>query len=248
MRRMATVWERRNQEVLLAALPVALDGLAAVAVAATVVPLGARLQQPAGWNAALLVALYVLFCVGVYLIRKLQPGADGRWRPPGWFMDPRLRGGLGLVFGLLMMTTLAYQLGYFAALNETAVTALGEGDSSVFFLYGPGAWLGFSMLVILVLAFPVQESVRPGTTRYVVVAGLGLLLTNGMLLLAAAQARAMAEALGRVGGITAVVATFAALTLSFLPPRLLYLDKQPHLSSLASFILLLLSATWLAAV
>jgi hypothetical protein len=133
-------------------------------------------------------------------------------------------------------------------MQDIAVTTMGEGESSALLVYGPGAWLGFSMLVILVLAFPVNANVQPGTTRYMSFAGLGLLFTNGMLLLAAAQARAMAEALGRVGGITAVVVVFLALAISFVPARLLYQDKQPALSGLASFGLLLLFATWLAAV
>ncbi len=238
-----------RQAHLLALLPVAIDALTLLALLLTLPPLAARLLQPNGWNAALLVTLYTLFCLGVYLIRKLQPQPDaGRWAPPAWFMAPRVRGILGALFGLLMMTTLAYQLGYFASLNDPVVAFMGEGDSSAFMVYGPGAWLGFSMLVILVLAFPVSATIPPGTPRYPLIAALGLLCTNAMLLIAAAQARAIAESFDRLGSITAVVATFAALLLSFLPARLLYQDRQPYLSGLLSFALLLLAATWLAAV
>lgn len=233
---------------IMVALPALVDGLTAVVLIVLLPGLMGRLLQPGGWNAALLVTLYVFFCVGVYLIRKLLPEPEaGHWGPPAWFMDPRVRGLVGAVFGLLMMTTLAYQLGYFAALDEASLRTMGEGDSSVFFLFGPGAWLGFSMLVILVLAFPVNATVAPGTRRYTLFATLGLLFTNSLLVLVTAQARAVAQSSGRMDSITAVVAIFAALLLSFAPARLLYQDRQPHLSGLISFGLLILLATGVAA-
>lgn len=233
---------------VMVALPVLVDGVTAVALILLLPGLARRLLQPGGWNAALVVVAYIFFCIGVYLIRKLLPQAlEGSLRPPEWLMDRRVRGVLAVLFGLLMMSTLAYQLGYFAALDEAALRTMGEGDSSAFLVYGPGAWLGFSMLVILVLAFPVNASVPPETPRYVLLAGLGLLACNGMLLVVTAQARAMVEMLGRVGGITAVLAVFVALLLSFGPARLIYHDRQPHPSGLVSFALLLLLATTLAA-
>lgn len=231
--------------MLMAALPVVADGLLAVVMLLTLPVLTARLEAPAGWNALLLVALYVLFCIGVYLLRKLEPQVEvGRWQPPDWLMRPQIRGVLAALFALLMMTTVSYQLGFFDAVLEVGVGDLQEGSSASLFVFGPGAWLGFSMLYILILAFPVQASVRPSSSRYTVLALLGLLLGNGMLLMAVAQARAMVLALGWDGSLFTMLLAFAALVVSFAPPRLVYQSRQPYLSGLVSLTLILLAGAW----
>lgn len=234
-----------SRSPLMPFLPVIADGAAFLALLLWLPALSLELAQPSGWNALLLVVLYVLFCGGVYLIRKLeaQPGI-GRWSPPAVLLDRKVRGVLAFLFGLLMMTTVAYQLGYFAAIQSIRAAALDEGSSSALFVYMPGALLGFSMLYILVLAFPVQVNQPPGNYRYAAVALLGLILANGMLLFTAAQARAISAVLGLPSGAGAALLSFLVLLISFAPPRLLYQYRQPTLSGAVSFAILLLAATW----
>lgn len=222
----------------MAALPPLVDGLTAVLLLVWLPDLSQRLVEPSGWNALLLVVLYILFCIGVYLSRKLLP-QPGRWPPPDWLMNPRVRGALGLVFALLMATTFAYQLGYFQAIFDLRAGLLEEGSTAAFLVYAPGAWLGFSLLVILVLAFPVDASIPPHNGRYALVALLSLILTNGMLLFTAGQARAMMEGLDLTPGPGAALLVLLALLLSFFPARTHYQSRQPFLPGWLSYAALL---------
>jgi len=230
---------------LMTALPVIADGAAFLALLLWLPSLSMKLVQPSGWNALLLVVLYILFCTGVYLIRKLEPQPGiGRYAPPAILLNSKVRAVLAFLFGLLMMSTVAYQLGYFATIQSLSAATLNEGNSSALFVYMPGALLGFSMLYILVLAFPVQANQTPGSNRYAIVALIGLILANGMLLFTASQARAIGIALGLAPGAGAALLSFLVLLISFAPPRLLYQYRQPTLSGLLSFAILLLAATW----
>mgnify|MGYP001815066408 CR=1 FL=1 len=238
-----------NQNRWLAALPPLVDGAAAAALFMWVPALSEGLIQPSGWNALLLLLLYVLFCIGVYLSRKLLPDLkQGRWLPPSWLMDPRMRGALGVIFALFMTTTFAYQLGYFEAIYQIRAGLLEEGSTAVFFVYAPGAWLGFSLLVILVLAFPVNANIVPGDGRYPWFCLISLLLTNALLLFSTAQIRAMINGLGVSPGPLLWLLVFAALALSFLAPRVIYQSRQPYLSGWLSFALLIILAVFAAVI
>jgi len=229
----------------MAFLSIVADSAAFLAMVLWLPGLSSKLAQPSGWNALLLVLFYTLFCTGIYLIRKLEPQAgNGRWSPPTVFLNPKVRGVLAFLFGLLMMTTIAYQLGYFATIQSIRAATLNEGSSSALFVYMPGALLGFSMLYILVLAFPVNANLPPGSNRYATVAFFGLILANGMLLFTTAQARAIVTALNLPPGAAVYLASFLVLLISFAPPRLLYQHKQPYLSGLLSFVILLLFSAW----
>lgn len=243
---MVTTETKQETNWLTAALPVIVDGLTAVALLIWLPGLAQRLIEPSGWNALLLVVLYVLFCIGVYLSRKLLP-QPGRWPPPDWLMNPKVRGLLGLVFALLMTTTFAYQLGYFRAIFDLRAGLLEEGSTAAFLVYAPGAWLGFSLLVILVLAFPVNASIAPENGRYALVALLSLVLTNGLLLFTAGQTRAMMEGLGLTPGLGAALLVLLALVLSFFPARMHYQSRQPHLLGWLSYTVLLVLVAILGA-
>jgi hypothetical protein len=226
-------------------LPVLADGVAFLAMLIWLPPLSLKLMQPSGWNALLLVLLYSLSCIGVYLIRKLEPQPGiGRWSPPTIFLNNKVRGALAFLFGLLMMTTVAYQLGYFSTIQSIRAVTMNEGNSSALFVYMPGALLGFSMLYILVLAFPVQANQPPGSNHYATVALLGLILANGMLLFTTAQVRAIVIALDLSPETGVALVSILVLLISFGPPRLLYQQRQPYLSGLVSLAILLLFATW----
>jgi len=226
-------------------LPVIADGLSFLAALAWLPVLSLSLNEPSGWNALLLVLFYILFCSGVYLIRKLEPDREIRgWSPPKILLEPKVRGVLAFLFGLLMMTTVAYQLGYFASIQSIRTAGLDEGGSSALFVYMPGALLGFSMFYILVLAFPVQENVAPRGWRSAILIMLGLIFINSMLLFSSAQARAVVGEMGLAGSIWTWLGALAVLIISFAPPRILFQSKFPDKSGALSFALLLLTASW----
>lgn len=237
----------RESNLLMALLPLLVDGGAAIILLLWMPVLSARLLEPSGLNALLLVILYVLFCIGVYLSRKLLPQAgNARWLPPAWLMNPKVRGALGLLFALFLTTTFAYQLGYFESLFQIRAGLLNEGATAAFLVYAPGAWLGFAMLVILVLAFPVDTNVPADSNRYAVLALLSLIFTNSLLLFTSAQSLAMISGLALSPGMGLWLLVLAALTLSFLPARAIYQSRQPTLGGWLSFALLLLLASYLA--
>lgn len=238
---------RREINLFMTILPVVTDFAAAVALFFWLPTLSARLTEPSGLNALLLISLYILFCLGVYFSRKLLPQPEaGAWAPPDWFMNPKLRGALGLVFAFFMATTFAYQLGYFEAIFQISAGMLEEGSTAAFFVYAPGSWLGFSMLVILVLAFPVDSTISPVSHRYEIFAFLSLVFVNGLLIFSTAQTKAMFLGLKLSPGAATWLVVLGAFLISFLPARAIYQSRQPYLSGWLSFLILLLLAVFLA--
>ena len=243
------ILEQINSKSKTTALAPALaDVLALIVGILWLEPLSKQLGQPSGLNALILVLLYILFSCGVFLLRKLKMDSFlTGWRPPGFLLDRRVRAVLAFLLGLLMMTTMAYQLGYFASILNVRSAGLDEGSSSALLVYMPGALLGFSMLYILVLAFPVEENVQPGSKRAPIYAFLGPLFVNGLFLFSVAQARVLSEEFNFSSTIFAWAAALIILAISFLPPRVLLQNKYPSRISLLSFTLLLLLASWFAA-
>ncbi|MFN2123681.1 MAG: hypothetical protein ACK2U0_08740 [Candidatus Promineifilaceae bacterium] len=244
---MESIKTKQSINIFMAILPLIADILAAVALFLWLPGLAARLAEPSGLNALLLVLLYILFCLGIYFSRKLLPQPEiGRWASPDWFMEPKMRGILGVIFAFFMATTFAYQLGYFEAIFQTSAGLMGEGASSAFFVYAPGSWLGFSLLVILVMAFPVDSNVSPGTHRYEILAFLSLAFTNSLLVFCAAQTRALIQVLHLVSGPALWLIVLFAFFVSLLPARAIYQSRQPYLPGWVSFTLLLFFAIFLA--
>lgn len=220
-------------------LPVIADGVTLLLAILLLPSLIVRLETPGGWNALLLTAVYFLFCLGVYLIRKLQslPTSQVGWRPPAWLLTRRALGILGAVFGLAMATALALQFGFFETWEQIRLLEFGEGETAVFFAFAPGAWLGISMIYILVLAFTVEATVSPYERRYASFTLGGLLGMNVMLLAAAAQLGALGTGSGW-GTAARIPLTFLALLLLLGPPRLVFWRRQPRWNSVFSFLLL----------
>lgn len=216
-------------------VPVLADALALVALLLWLPGLATRLQTPSGTNALLLTLTYVLFCVGVFLLRKLMPAATGgRGAPPAVFGNRRVRALLALLFALLMVSALAFQLGYFAVFDEVTIGYLDEGSSSAFFALAPGAWLMFAMVYILVLAFTVTPAVAPGRPRYAIQALLALVMTHTLFVYSVGQLRALLLLAGG-GSLGTALASAVLLLLGFLPPRLVYQEKLPQWVGLVSF-------------
>lgn len=235
----------KKRRFLAITVPVIVDLSTLLALVSWMPIFAQNLEDPSAWNALLLVLIYILFSIGVYLIRKLEPlsVSDG-WHPPAILMNSKTRAVLAFCFGLLMMTVVAYQIGYFESILSVGSATLDEGNSSALLVYMPGALLGFSMLYILVLAFPVQANVPLQSRRYWFLALVGLLLANCMLFFASAQARAIVIALNLSDDIQIIAVAFLMLLLFFAPPRLLFQSKQPYSLSLISFLPLLMIAAY----
>jgi len=187
-----------------------------------------RLGEPGGINALLFAGGFLLFCLGVFWLRRLRPVAGGgEWASRGW------RVGLAAVFAVAMSLAIAWQLGFFRSGLEVDTRTLGEGGSAAYFVFGPGAWLVFSALYVLVLGFTVRPSVDPAGGRWTTVATLALLATNVMLLLASAQAHHM---VGEAALWLPLV--FALLLVLFLPPRLVYIARGRGFPSPAGYVVL----------
>ncbi|MCA9865691.1 MAG: hypothetical protein KIS95_06415 [Anaerolineae bacterium] len=184
-----------------------------------------RLQQPDGWNALLVSGVFVFFVAGVFLLRRLKATPQGR---PEW-LSRGARAALALFFAFVLSLMLAWQLGFFASAFEADTTQMGEGGAASYFVFGPGAWLAFSLIYVLVFAFRVEPALDEGKTGYWIAALLGLATAGGMTLVMAAQAHVIGLALG--GGWWWSVFAFVVLALLFLPVRLLYLSRTTGLRS-----------------
>ena len=92
---------------------------------------------------------------------RLRPmdGGDGEWAQRNW------RVALAVAFAAIMSLAIAWQLGFFRSGLQVDTRDLGEGGSASYFVFGPGAWLGFSALYVLVLGFTVRPSLPPGGPR-----------------------------------------------------------------------------------
>lgn len=204
------------------------DAAAAAALFLLFPALSEQLGEPSGVNALRFTGGFLLFCLGVFWLRRLRPMAGGgEWASRGW------RIGLAAVFALVMSLAIAWHLGFFRSGLTVDTRTLGEGGSASYFVFGPGAWLGFSAVYILVLGFTVTPSIDPAGGRWPVVATLALLATNVMLLLFSAQARVI------VGGAGLwLPLVFALLLVLFLPPRLVYVARGPGFPSPAGYVVL----------
>lgn len=217
------------------------DGLSLLLILWLVEPLSGLLAKPAGLNSLLLISLYLLFLASVYVLRKLEP-EEGILFPV--ILGQKTRGGLALAFGLVMMTAVSYQLGYFDVFMQAGPEELNEGASSSFFVFGPGAWLFLSMFYIFVLAFPISPRIATGSRFYLPATFLALLGGNGLLVLAIGQLSALMNKFG-LGGAAWLLPLTLLLALLFLPPRLLYAQKQGGWFTILSQSILLLASVWL---
>jgi hypothetical protein len=193
--------------------------------AETAVP---QLQSPSGINVIYLLGVYGLMCAGVYALRKLRPAPNGQPQTEAHPLLSRpVRMVLGILFGLVIMTLMAFQFGYFDSFFEVDTMTLGEGESAMYFVFAPGAWLGASLLYTAFLALRVTPTIDRADGRYPWLAWLGLLFTNATFLFMAWQWSAVLALVPAANPlILAALALFLFLLL-FGPPRLIFLSRLP---------------------
>lgn len=227
------------------ALPALIIDVAALVASLFILPsLAQKLQTPGGTNALLVSGVFLLFICGVFVMRRMEPAPNGTAE---WMTRGR-RAALSLFFALVISLGLAWQLGFFQTVFEVETTQMGEGESSSYFVYAPGAWLAFSLAYVLVFAFQVDQKIDAESRGYLPAALFGLATADAILLVMAAQGRAILPPGGYVW-IWAALA-FLTLLLLFLPPRLLYLSRTAGLrspaaySAIASLLVLVGFLTW----
>ena len=204
-----------------AAIPILADSLALILLFTILPSLAEQFTTPSGLNALLVLIGYIFFCVGVFLLRKLEGDSERADKPMKLSRQAYII--LAILFGIGMMLFLSQQLGYLD-LIFTDPYSLGEGQAAAFFVFAPSAWLGVSLFYIPVLAFTVTPDVSPESQRYTWQSLFGLLAVNGMLLLAAAQLKALS---GGAGGLGWLVLALLLLTIWFGPPRWLRHVQAP---------------------
>ena len=207
----------------------------------------AQFERLSGVNALLLSGAYLLFCTAVYAIQKLEPFPQAELQRPrldSW-LSPKLLGALGILFGLAMMFSFTYQMGYLDALWTFDSRSLNSGETAAFLAMAPGAWLGFSLFYMLLLISRFEPAVTWGDGRYRQISMLSLLTINLLLVLMTAQARVIVLALGLDGQWLLLPVAFGLWALLFGPPRLLFLRKLSHPGGTVSAVLLFLTCSWL---
>lgn len=202
---------------LLSITPLLADGLFLLVAIRLFTPLVHQLTVPSGINALLVSMVFVLFCFGVYYVRKLHAVDEND--VPDEVLPSKVRGVLAFLFGLVMAAVIAHQLGYFASIQVTGIGDINEGATAAFYSFAPGAWLGFAMFYVLVLAFPVRPTLSFPASKYTFVALVGLSSQQVMLLVMAAELAAVLSAFSSFWGPVIFTALLLAL---FLPPRILY--------------------------
>jgi hypothetical protein len=147
---------------------------------------------------------------------------------------------LAIFFALMLAVLILQQLGYWDSIFVADDRILGAGESSAFFVYGPGAWIAAALFYVLVLSASVRVTIVELSRNYIALALLGLLGVNGMLLLGTAVLQSTQLFSGWPGAIGA----FVLLVLLFAPPRVWFLAKRPSLLGAVSYLGLLLFCAW----
>lgn len=224
----------KQSQVVLEALAPVVDGTAVLLGFFFLADWSAWFAERQVTNVVALTLVYFVFCVAVYLIRKLEPqltAAEAKLNIPEWLMRRSSMTVFAVVFGLTLAVLLLNQLGYWESIFIVDDRRLGAGESSAFFVYAPGAFIAAALFYILVLSAPTRETILVHSRRYVPLALVGLAGVNGMLLLLTAVLQSL---------LFPWYFLLPTLLLLFGPPRVWYLVKRPSLLPVISFLLMLL--------
>jgi hypothetical protein len=223
-------------------LPILADAAGVAAMVLLLPTLSALFAEPSTINVLILSGVFVIYCTAVYLIRKLEPATDAERisRVPAWLTETLTMRLLAIFFALALAVLFLQQFGYWESIFVVDDRVLGAGESSSFFVYGPGAWIGASLFYVLVLSASVRVTIEESSRNYAGLALLGLLGVNGMLVLATAVLQSTPFFTGWLG----IIGAFVMLVLLFLPPRIWFLAKRPSLLATISYLLLLLFCAW----
>ena len=200
-----------------------------------------RFQLLSFVNSLLLGAIFGLFCLAVYGIKKLRPALSGP-KP----LPRRPLAGLGVLFAFFITLAITYVVGFLDSVVDLDRGLLDEPSATMYLLLTPASWFGLALIYMLLLSAPIEVSVRPHSGRYVAVTLLALSGVNLMAVASTAVLQALRARFQPGAPYLSAGLTLSLFLLLFAPPRLLYLVKQRHpLSAVPSFLLLLVYLAWL---
>jgi hypothetical protein len=232
----------KQKQQFLTVLPLLADVAAAAGLILLLPTLTGLFAEPSTINVLIIGGAFVVYCAAVYLIRKLEPAADADRvsRLPAWLTQTLTMRLLAIFFALMLAVLILQQLGYWDSIFVADDRILGAGESSAFFVYGPGAWIAAALFYVLVLSASVRVTIEELSRNYIALALLGLLGVNGMLLLGTAVLQSTQLFIGWPGSNGA----FVLLVLLFHPPRVWFLAKRPSLLWAVSYLGLHLFSAW----
>ncbi|HID51776.1 MAG TPA: hypothetical protein EYP41_07055 [Anaerolineae bacterium] len=236
-----------QNDKLALSLTIIADGAAILAGVVWLPQLISWLESRNTLNVILITVLYFFFCIAVYLLRKLEKQISperAKFTIPPLFTNIKFLRVMGAFFGVTLLLIILDQLGYFQSIFVVDDRVLGAGESSAFFVFGPGALLAGSLFYILVLSGETRETILVNSGRYVPLALLGLLGVNGMMLLLTAVFRAEFSLWQWPRTLWFALPAGMWLLLLFTPPRIWYLTKRPSWTPVITFIIMLIYFTW----
>lgn len=211
-------------------------------------PLTARFAQLGFVNSVIMGLLFVLFCLSVYGIKKLEDDVQGRQPVAPFLLEKRTLGALGVLFALFLSLATAYVVGFLDSVVAINRGLLDEPSVTIYLLLTPASWFGLALIYLLVLSSDVEATVGADEYRYPVVSFLSLSGVNLMLVAATAVWQALWSRFTFVGGAALFLAFNSVLNLFlFAPPRLSYLTKNPRWAAVLTWVPLWLYLSLLAA-
>lgn len=194
------------------------------------------------FNSVLLGLFFVLFCLAVYAIKKLQPESP---RPgPGWLTSllasRRALAVLGVLFALTISLATAYTTGFLDSVVRLEQTILDEPSATIYLLLTPASWFGLALVHMLMLSTQSEQIVPPFGPRYYLLSYLGLVGVNLMAVVLTAVWQAVFVRFPPAGSSPLPGLLLFLLYLAlFLPPRLIYVARVSRPGSLITFLLFL---------
>ncbi|NHZ72202.1 MAG: hypothetical protein GWP17_03845 [Aquificales bacterium] len=235
-----------KQKRILPFVPVIVDVIAVLLLLWLLPTAVSRFSEVSGSNAAVLTAVFILMCAGVYIVRKLEARETrGKLTIPTFLLDRRLHIVSAVAFALLFVTMLAAQFGYFDAIFSADTLTLGEGEASALFVFAPGAWLALAFMYVIVLVLKVTPTIGVDNGRYPWLTFFALIFINLMLITMTAQFAVWTQLLDLAGDWFLGLIVFGLLALLFGPPRWLYLCKQPDLGGDLTSLALWVLCAWM---
>lgn len=215
--------------------PVAVDLISVVLYSAMLPLLVSRFQQKSAVNSLIIGVVYLLFCLSVYIMRRVEPGSGDSFS----IDSMAVLGFLGAAFGMFL-TYMAVESG---GILDNLEIDLESGAASFGLMLVSILWLGLVFLYAGILLIDIQPTISRGTVSAMWLELFSLIGVNLMIILTAAFWETIfigTEPYDTVtigGKILIFIVTFAFFLFFFAPPRMLFLTRNPSLGAIASFLL-----------
>jgi hypothetical protein len=226
------------------AIPVVVD-LAAIILYRSLAPrLTARFQQKSMINVAIIGGVYLLFCLSVFFIRKLEGEADN-----AYLESTSALAFFGITFGFFLSFVIADVSGVLDNLDSLG-TNMDSAGANIGLLVGSVVWLALVFLYPAVLLVKIEPSISRESSQFFLVEFLTMVGINLMVIVTMAHWDAYFadtepyEGLGMGAKVLIFVPTFAFFLLFYGPPRLVFLAKNTHTLGFATGMLQLSYFVW----